>query len=357
MIDVQVQLTGAMGLPDAQARRVLALAGRAPSVHNTQPWRFRLTESAIELHADPERQLPVADPDGAELRLSCGAALLNLRLALAAEGVRPVVDRMPDHRRPTLLATVRNGGARPPTPDEVALVGAVPRRRTNRRPFAEEAVTGAHRHELLVAARREGAVLDVVTDPVRLEHLGALSRQAHRRQLADPRFRDELGRWSGDLGDRVDGVPARAGGPAPAPRDPWVLRDFTDDRRPEPAGYDGFEQEPMIGVLSSHSAGPIGDLRAGEALQRVLLTATVQGLAVSPVSQLVELPDVREAVRTLVGSARPPQAVLRIGYGWPVTGSPRRPVEDLLVADGPPAVYPDGYPDDPRDPHDRSRLW
>lgn len=353
MIHSRMELSNALGLSAEQVRRVLAVAGRAPSVHNTQPWQFRLAGSAIELHADPGRQLPVADPDGVELRLSCGAALFNLRLALAAEGVRPIVERLVDHRHPTLLATVRNGGAKPPTPDEVALIGAVPRRRTNRRPFAEEVVSGAHRHELRAAAHREGAVLDIVTDPGQLASLGELSRRAHRRQLADPEFRAELGMWSGDLGGRGDGVPADAGGPVPGPRNPWVLRDFTDDRRPEPAAYDGFEPDPMIGVLSGHTAGAIGDLRAGEALQRVLLTATVHGLAVSPVSHLVELPEIRQAVRELLGSARPPQAVLRVGYGWPVVGSPRRPVDELLLAELPPGAHPGRYREDTLDPHDR----
>ncbi len=355
MAEVTARVSGTMGLTAEQVRRVLRAAGRAPSVHNTQPWRFRLTESAIELHADPRRQLPVADPDGVELRMSCGAALFNLRLALSEVGVRPIVTRMPEPRHPTLLAKVRVGGAKPPTPEEAALVAAIPLRRTNRRPFADDPVSGAHRHELRSAARREGATLDIVADPERLAKLGELSARAHRRQLADPRFVAEFGLWSGETGSRGDGVSARAGGPAPAPRDPWVLRDFTGDRRPEPAGHSSFESEPLIATLTAHTAGPLGDLLAGEALQRVLLTATAHGLAVSPVSQLVELPEIRAAVRELVGTARPPQAVLRIGYGWPVVGSPRLPVEDLLLAG--PEQGPGRYRCDRRDPHDRAQLW
>jgi hypothetical protein len=323
-------------------------------VHNTQPWRFRVTPSAIELHADPQRRLPVADPDGVELRVSCGAALFNLRLALAVAGVRPVVTRMPESECPTLLASVRAGGTKPPTPDEVSLVAAIPQRRTNRRPFTDEPVSGGHRHELRTAAHREGAVLDIVADAGRLATLGELAARAHRRQLADPGFAAELGMWSGEIGDRGDGVPARTGGPAPAPRDPWVLRDFTGGRRPEPAGHAGFEREPLIAVLTAHTAGPLGDLKAGEALQRVLLTATVHGLAVSPISQLVELPEIREAVQEVIGAPRPPQAVLRIGYGWAVVGSPRRPIEHLLI---PASEQPAGPAPDRDDPHDRSRLW
>ncbi len=357
MVEITTPARGILGLSAEQVRQVLSAAGRAPSVHNTQPWRFRLTESAIELHADSRRRLAVADSDGVELRMSCGAALFNLRLALAVAGVRPIVQRLPDPRQPTLLASVRAGSAKPPTPEEAALVSAIPRRRTNRRPFADERVSPAHRHELRGAAHREGAVLDIVADPGRLAKLAELSTRAHRRQLADPRFMAELGKWSGGTGPRVDGVPARAGGPAPGPRDPWVLRDFTGDRRPEPAGHAGFECDPLIAALTVYTAGPLGDLKAGEALQRVLLTATVHGLAVSPVSHLVEIPEIRESLRQVVGGRRPPHAVLRFGYGWPVVGSPRRPVEDLLLPEAGPAADPSWHRDDPGDPHDRSRLW
>ena len=89
----------ALGLSGPETVAVLETAALAPSVHNTQPWSFRVAPDVIELHLDPARRLPVADPDDQELRLACGAALFNLRLALLARGVRPAVALYPDPAR------------------------------------------------------------------------------------------------------------------------------------------------------------------------------------------------------------------------------------------------------------------
>ena len=205
----------------------------------------------------------------------------------------------------------------------------MPRRHTNRRPFTDAAVSAAERYALCRAAAEEGALLHVVPPAQRAE-VGRLSVAAHRRQLADPAFRDELLRWTGAGADRPDGVPARAAGPAPAPHDRWVVRDFTGGTaRTRVPGRDA-EDEPLLAALIPHVTGPAAEVRAGEAMQRVLLTATVDGLAVSFLSQLVEVPDVREELRRLVGAVRPPVAVLRIGRGWPTTRTPRRPLADLI---------------------------
>ncbi len=318
-----------LGLSGPETVAVLETAALAPSVHNTQPWAFRVTADAVELHADPTRRLPVADPDDQELRLACGAALFNLRLALLARGIRPAVDLHPDPDRPELLAQVRRAGIGRPTPEQTRLLDAVPRRHTNRRPFTGTPVAAGERYALRRAAAEEGALLHLVPADRRAE-LGRLAVAAHRRQLADPAFRDELLRWTGVGEERLDGVPARAAGPQPAPHDRWVVRDFAAGTAPERApGKD--EDEPLLAVLVPHVTGPAAEVRAGEAMQRVLLTATADGLSVSFLSQLVEVPHAREAVRTLVAAVRPPLAVLRIGHGLPAGRTPRRPATALML--------------------------
>ena len=145
----------------------------------------------------------MADPDDQELRLGCGAALFNLRLALTARGVRPAVALFPDPARRDLVAEVRRAGTAHATPELTRLLDAVPRRHTNRRPFTDAAVSAAERYALCRAAAEEGALLHVVPPAQRAE-VGRLSVAAHRRQLADPAFRDELLHWTG-----AGGRPAR----------------------------------------------------------------------------------------------------------------------------------------------------
>jgi nitroreductase len=327
-----IHLSGALGLTGEQIDDVLTMASRAPSLHNAQPWRFRVTRNTIELHADLSRALDVVDPDGMELRIACGAALFNLRLALHGHGVRPIVTVLPDQARPDFVAVVRAGGHRTATPEQARLLAAIPLRRTNRHPFSDESVSSRELGLLRRAAVDEGAWLHVVADRAERRMMHELAAKAHREQMADPAFRAELAHWTAVTPDRRDGVPAAAGGPlANTPRS-WVMRDFTGVTDAEGRSY---EEEPAIAVLSSHLSGRVAEINAGQALERVLLTATAEGLAVSFLSQVVEVPAIRDQLRRLIHGTRPPQAVLRIGRGWPVQATPRRELAELVMVDEP----------------------
>jgi len=130
-------------LPPDDVRMILEIATAAPSVLNTQPWRFNVSDDEIDLLADQSRALPVADPNGRQLTLSCGAALFNLRLAVRSLGREPVVLLLPRAADPSLLATVRFAGPVGSDPGLDSLLPHVPKRRTNRGPFTDELVPPA----------------------------------------------------------------------------------------------------------------------------------------------------------------------------------------------------------------------
>lgn len=304
-------IPGALGLSAEQTRDVLVAAGTAPSQHNTQPWMFRPRRGAIELLADPRRRAAVADPEGRELRLACGAALLNLRIAIAALGGRTIVTVLPDRDRPELVAVVRDGGRKPTTSETLALADAIPHRHSNRGGFDDRPVAAAHRNALCRAALHEGAWLHLVDDAGECAQLTALATDAHRARLDSPAFRAEIEEWTACPG-RADGVPASAGGPQPEPR---------------AAG------DPMIAILIAHSTGPATDVRTGAAMQRVLLAATASGLAASFLPLPVDAPATRESMHRLVGTSRPPEVVLQVGHACVMPVTARRPVEDLLALD------------------------
>jgi hypothetical protein len=314
------------GLAPYEVEGVLRAASLAPSVHNTQPWRFRVTHDRIELHADPERALPATDPEGRELRLACGAALFNLRLGLRARGIRPLVTLMPGVEAPGALAVVRWGGYRDTELEVRELIAAIPKRRSNRKPFRDAPVPTAHRHALVRAAERERAWLHLVTDREERARLQALVARAHRLQAEDAAVRAELTAWTGPRG--ADGVPPASGGVRPAPQDEWALRDFQAAERPPGKDY---ESDPLVAVLCSYHETALGELQAGQALQRVLLTGTTLGLSASFMSQPIEVRAAHVELRRLLGGSVVPQTVLRIGFGSPVPPSPRRDVADLLL--------------------------
>jgi nitroreductase len=322
------EMTAAMGLTPDQVEEVLRSASLAPSVHNTQPWRFRVRPDRIELHADLDRALPATDPQGRELRLSCGAALFNLRVALQGFGVRPLVTILPGQDAPGALATVRRGGGLQPDDEMRALLRAVPARRTNRHPFFESGVDARHRHALVRAAELERSWLHVLDTREEVARVKEFVRRAHRLQQEDSGVLAELRAFTGHRPGAVDGVPPASAGFRPEAQDEWMFRDFQAGERL--AGKD-YESNPLVAVVCSFYDGPLGEIQAGQAMQRVLLTATTLGLSASFLSQPVEVPAVRDELRRALGGMLVPQTVLRVGYSTPVPATPRRPVADLLV--------------------------
>lgn len=308
----------------------VAAAVRAPSMHNSQPWRFRVTPGRIDVFADRSRQLPVADPSGWAMRIACGAAIFNLRIALAEHGRAAQTALRPEPAYPDLMAQIRLGRPHTPTPLENALYAAIPRRCSNRQPFLDREVPGEARARIIAAARDEGAWLELLIGPFALTALAEITQAADRVLARNPGYREEIGAWTRETDGATDGVPMAAGGPVPQPQDLLAMRDFGG--APREPGHD-FEAEPLLAVLGTASDSHTDQLIAGQALQRVLLTLTDAGLSASILSQPIEVAAAREQLRLALGRYGMPQMVLRIGYGQPGQPTPRRPLADVLIQD------------------------
>jgi len=323
-------------------RNVVAKASRAPSIHNTQPWRFVARDDTIELWTDPSRGLSVLDPTGRARHLSCGAALLHARVAAADAGYAVNVTPLPDPANREHLADLRLDSAGGTASGDSELAGAIGTRRTSRAPFTDETLTGELVDDLRRAAEAEGCWLRIVEKPEDATSVAVLLARADELEAADPAYRDELRRWTGAGAGSDEGVPASAV-PAASPAERgsnYRLRDFVADRDPAEADPTAADpppvERPTVAVLGTPDDDVLSWLAAGQGLARLLLTAAARGVTASPMTQPLEIPDTRRRLATELGLLGHPQMLLRLGYGSggeaPLT--PRRPVEEILT-DGP----------------------
>jgi hypothetical protein len=320
-------------------QHIVEQAARAPSVHNTQPWRFVARGDVLEVWTDPDRALPVLDPAGRARHLSCGAALLHARVAAAAAGFATEVSLLPDPARPDHLADLdlRAGDA---TADG-ELAGAIAARHTTRAAFGPEPLSAEVVAALHRAAEAEGAWLRIADTPADAVALAVLMARADEVQSADPAYRDELRRWTGRGVDAADGVPASAvPEPPPAARGSnYRLRDFVTDRddvtpAPGPGAEPPAVERPLVAVLGTTDDDVAAWLAAGQATARLLLTATSLGVAASPMTQPLEVPETRARLAAELGVVGHPQMVLRLGHaagGEAPPATPRRPVTEILT--------------------------
>ncbi|MFC9439606.1 Acg family FMN-binding oxidoreductase [Nocardia sp. NPDC057030] len=308
------------------------LAGRAPSVHNTQPWRWVFDGTRLHLYRDNERLLTSSDPHGRQLVISCGAALHHLRTAFAARGWHTDTVRLPDPARADHLAAIEFR----PWPDAPtgvqARARAIETRHTDRLPMLPPRGWAELVHRARMLANPHDIELDVL-DAEAGPRLAAASQHATALRRYDMEYQTELHWWTGHS-HVTEGVPREAlVSDAEFSRVP-VGRTFPS--APHSARRGTAEDQAQLMVLSSDNDAMLAWLHAGEALSAVLLECTVAGLASCALTHITELPTARKIIASLLRHPVVPQVVIRVGSapdGEAPPATPRRPVTDILVFD------------------------
>jgi hypothetical protein len=319
------------------ARYVVTAAVWAPSVHNTQPWRFTVGRQQISLYADATRQLAVADPGGREMMISCGAALFTARLALRSLGYIPATHVLPDPGQPLLVARVSWGRQAARTEFEQRLFGQVRQRRTHRGGFDLVPLPPGTLAILRDSATRYGTMLRIVADDGRRAALAATITTAEHAQRLDSSYARELAQWAPAPGSpRTDGVPPTSYPARAEHTDPdFPGRDFAHGRGwglPPLSTTPRFRSAGVAALLTTAQDRPVDWINAGQALQRILLTASASGAAAALHSQPLELDWLRESIRTHLSDGAYPQMILRFGAVIQAEASVRRPPGDVLSA-------------------------
>ncbi|WP_123024454.1 Acg family FMN-binding oxidoreductase [Mycolicibacterium stellerae] len=317
--------------PDAETiRSALMLAVRAPSVHNSQPWQWRVGDRTLHLYANPDVRLPHTDPDARDFVLSCGAALHHCQTAFAALGWQSKVHRFPQVDDPNHLAVIELHRY-PATEVDIALAAAIPRRRTDRRHFSSWPVPQRDITMMGARAARAGVMLRRVDALTSLKHL---IDEAARGHANDYEYLAELSRWSGRYASTA-GVPAR-NAPEPDTGAALPARAFAGAVLAQTADGASADDSSAVVALGTVEDDQPSWLRAGEATSVVLLTATALGLASCPITEPLEIAETRAKVaEDVFGEDGYPQMLLRIGWAPvnadPLPATPRRPLGEVVT--------------------------
>ncbi|GAA0927185.1 nitroreductase [Virgisporangium aurantiacum] len=305
--DVQADVRADTPTVTGALAHAVAAAGLAPSIHNTQPWRWRMTGDSLDLDLEPSRLLRVVDPDTRLATLSCGAALHHARVSLAAQGWRATVTRIPDPAHPEHLAHLRVDGPAPAPVDALTVRRAhtIGIRHTDRRPLTGPPIGPAELDTIVTAVEAEGASLHILR-PDQVTDLATSASHAHRTEPHEARRQAELAHWTG--------------------RDPGHYGDL-------PVG-DGPDRSATFAILYGHADQPLDWLHAGEALSAAWLTATETGVGVLPLSATIEMTSTRQAMRVLLSGVGYPHLVLRLGTIGPddtdPPHAPRLPTDQII---------------------------
>jgi hypothetical protein len=312
-------------------RAAASRAVLAPSVHNTQPWRFVATPNTLEIYADRSRQLPVLDPTGRQLHLSLGCALFNARVSLAAADLAVAVTRLPDPSHPDLVARLQVNPTAVADPGIGALDNVIVLRQTNRRQFLPDPVPAELVASLVAAAEAEGALLREVVGADDRVTLARLSQRADTLQVTDPAYRAELRAWTSNDPERRDGVWAAAVPHVDGTSgDEVPVRDFdTQGAGRLPAQTKSTASQSLL-ILGTEVDSPLAWLHAGEALERVWLEITRAGYVASLFTQVIEVAPARVQLRDELRLGVQPHVVLRVGRARITAATMRRHLPDVL---------------------------
>jgi hypothetical protein len=304
---------------------ILRYAILAPSSHNTQPWKFSLNGNTIFVYIDHNRWLKIADSDKREIYISIGCAIENLLIAAKYFGFSSTIDYFPKGEDNELVASIKlqkqNFTA---SKNDIALFKAIPQRHTNHNIFQDETINEGDVESLKDLFNNDNIKLFITNDPKLKHKVDNLIVQADIKQFSDPEYRNELAYW---IGEGVFGTPwliSKIG---------KIVMKYTDQGEKTAAkDEEVLLSASHLAVITSKDNDRLSQVKSGQFYEKLALKATDEGIRTHPMSNILELPEIKQEVKTLIPEKNViPQHTFRLGYAKADKHSPRRDLSEVLI--------------------------
>jgi hypothetical protein len=314
---------------EEKLKYLLNYAVYTPSNYKTQPWKFRIENDTIYFKADHERILPIADPEGRELVISCGTALFNLRIALHHLGYAGKIITFPDPNIPDLLACIQLGNKIHESGDEHLLFQSIQRQHTNKGYYEDWDIPESLLDWLKADAAAEGVHLHTIKCDIKRQLIADLVVQADNLQMENPEFRRELANWIHNSNSNTsDDIPSYAFGVSEhldfaIPIFALAMRTFNLGNTIAERSRKLVTQSSVIVVLTTSNDTIADWFKTGQALERILLRGETVGLSASFLNQPIQIPSLRTQISELLSKPAFPQIILRLGLASQVKSTHR----------------------------------
>ncbi len=316
-----------------QLEFLLRYAVLAPSGPNTQPWRLSIKDNEVSLIADFSRSLPSLDPTNRTLYLSHGCLLANALIAAEHFGFGYDAKCLPDGLSGDRTASIifEKKESEPRFPD---LFKEITKRHTNRMSYESRAIEAEKLQKLKSYIDRQGFRLDIIADSGEKAKMADILARSQKIQLGNKEMRKELAKWiRPNTSDAKDGLPGYSFGYSDFESylGKFIFGAFDMSSSRARVETANILASPAVAVLSTDSDDKLTWIRAGILFETLFLEATRLNVMFDLFSQPIAIPVLREEM-SLILNAKYPQLLIRMGYAKPSKHTPRRPVEEVLIA-------------------------
>ncbi len=312
---------------------LLRYAILAPSGHNTQPWKFSVERRTIAVYADLSRQLPVVDPDNREMYISIGCALANLFIAAEHFHLGYKLEYFPEGDEPVAVTEFSTEEPGEPEFDD-KLFASITLRHTNRNEYETRTINERSLQKLKESADEDGFCLVLIKERQIKSEVAELIARGDVIQMNNRAFRMELASWMRHNWTKSgDGIPGYAFSIPTALSflSPFIIRSFNMGKSQSEKDRRLADQAPVLGVLGSVQDNKLSWVKTGILLEKIALTATHFGIQYAFLNPPIEVPELRQELKSLLNMTEHPQILFRLGYAKPGRHEKSRTGSDSII--------------------------